>query len=65
MKTEKKSEFMGQFRVRPSEKARIKEMLAFYGVDRDTMARAVMEALFRHHERGERLASPLRFVTEG
>ena len=54
---------MGQFRVRPSEKARIKAMLAFYGVDRDTMARAVMEALFRHHERGELLASPLRFVT--
>jgi hypothetical protein len=64
MDTEKKSEFMGQFRIKPSEKARIREMLTFYGTDRDTMARAVMNALFRHYARQDQLEEPLRFVTK-
>ena len=59
---EKKSEFMGQFRITPSEKVRIREMLRFYRSDRQTMARAVMEALFYHHANRDELAFPIRFV---
>ena len=59
---EKKSEFMGQFRITPSERARIREMLRFYRCDRQTMARAVMEALFYHHANHDELAFPIRFV---
>lgn len=58
----KKSEYMGQFRVTPEEKIRIREMLRFYERDRGAMARSVMEALFYHHAHGEHLVFPLRFV---
>jgi hypothetical protein len=59
---EKETEFMGQFRITPSERARIREMLRFYRCDRQTMARAVMEALFYHHANRDELAFPIRFV---
>jgi len=59
---EKKSEFMGQFRITPSEQAKIREMLRFYQCDRRKMAREVMEALFYHCARRDQLAFPLRFV---
>jgi hypothetical protein len=59
---EKKSAFMGQFRITPSEQAKIREMLKFYQRDRRQMARGVMEALFYHCDRKEQLVFPLRFV---
>jgi hypothetical protein len=61
-RTEKKSEFMGQFRITPSEQAKIREMLRFYQCDRRKMAREVMEALFYHCARKDQLVFPLRFV---
>ena len=59
---EKKSEFMGQFRITPREKARIREMLRFYQCDRRKMAHEVMEALLYHHARKDQLVFPPRFV---
>jgi len=59
---EKKSEFMGQFRITAEEKSKIREMLRFYQRDRGMMAREVMEALFYHCDRKDQLVSPLRFV---
>jgi replication initiation and membrane attachment protein DnaB len=61
---EKRSEFMGQFRITPSEKDQIREMMEFYNMDRDTMARAVMQALFYHRVNGDELVFPLRFVVK-
>jgi hypothetical protein len=58
----KKSEFMGQFRITPEEKVRIREMLGFYRRDRRTMAHEVMGALFYHHAHKDQLVFPLRFV---
>lgn len=60
--TEKKSAFMGQFRITPREQAKIREMLRFYQCDRRKMAREVMEALFYHCARKDQLVFPLRFV---
>jgi hypothetical protein len=59
---EKKSEFMGQFRITPTEQTRIREMLRFYKLDRRMMAREVMSALFYHHAHKDQLVFPLRFV---
>jgi hypothetical protein len=59
---EKKSEFIGQIRVTPSEKATIRKALKFYGTDRSGMAWQVIAALFYHYRNGEKLALPLRFV---
>jgi hypothetical protein len=60
--SEKKSAFMGQFRITPSEQAKIREMLKFYQCGRRKMAREVMEALFYHCARKDQLVFPLRFV---
>ena len=59
---EKKSEFMGQFRVTPGQKAKIRAMLKFYQRDRRQMAFEVMDALFYHCDHKDQLAFPLRFV---
>ena len=59
---EKKSEFMGQFRITAEEKSKIRAMLKFYQCDRRTMAREVMRSLFYHCDRKDQLVSPLRFV---
>jgi len=59
---EKKSEFMGQFRITVEEKSKIRKMLRFYQRDRGMMAREVMEALFYHHAHKDQLVFPLRFV---
>jgi hypothetical protein len=59
---EKKSEFMGQFRITAEEKSKIREMLRFYQRDRGMMAREVMEALFYHCDHKDQLVFPLRFV---
>ena len=59
---EKKSEFMGQFRVTPGQKAKISAMLKFYQRDRRQMAFEVMDALFYHCDHKDQLAFPLRFV---
>jgi hypothetical protein len=61
---EKRTEFMGQCRVTPSEKAKIAEMLQFYKLRRKAMARQVMETLFYHYCRGDHLLFPLRFVVD-
>jgi hypothetical protein len=58
----KKSEFMGQFRVTPGQKAKIRAMLKFYQRDRRQMAFEVMDALFYHCDHKDQLAFPLRFV---
>ena len=55
---EKKSEFMGQFRITAEEKSKSREMLRFYQRDRGMMAREVMEALFYHCDRKDQLVSP-------
>jgi hypothetical protein len=55
---EKKSEFMGQFRITVEEKSKIRKMLRFYQRDRGMMAREVMEALFYHCDRKDQLVSP-------
>src|SRR5258708_11870534 len=61
---EKKSEFMGQFRVTPGQKAKIRAMLKFYQRDRRQMAFEVMDALFYHCDHKDQLAFPLRFVSD-
>ena len=61
---EKKSEFIGQIRVTPSEKAIIRKALKFYGMDRAGMAWQVITALFYHYRNEDKLAFPLRFVLE-
>jgi hypothetical protein len=61
---EKKSEFIGQIRVTPSEKATIRKALKFYRMDRAGMAWQVITALFYHYRNGDKLALPLRFVVE-
>lgn len=64
VKLEKKSEFIGQIRVTPSEKATIRNALKFYRTDRVGMAWQVITALFYHYRNGDKLALPLRFVVE-
>jgi hypothetical protein len=64
VKLEKKSAFIGQIRVTPSEKATIRKALKFYGMDRAGMAWQVITALFHHYRNGDKLALPLRFVVE-
>jgi hypothetical protein len=61
---EKKSEFIGQIRVTPSEKATIRKALKFYGMGRARMAWQVISALFYHYRNGDKLAFPVRFVVE-
>jgi hypothetical protein len=58
----KKSEFMGQIRVTPEDKTKIREALRFYGKHRGEMAAEVMAALFYHHANRDALSFPLRFV---
>ena len=56
---------MGQFRVTPGQKAKIRAMLKFYQRDRGQMAVEVMDALFYHCDQKDQLAFPLRFVVVG
>jgi hypothetical protein len=58
----KKSEFLGQIRVTPEDKTKIREALKFFGRTRGEMAEEVMAALFHHHANRHTLSSPLRFV---